>query len=146
VSLRRWPGLLLIGVIVMMALPSRAQAQFLVVVNAANPVTAVSRSQLADMLLGRSTRWSHGVPVAASDLPVTSRVRQAFSKLILGQSAAAVRSFWQQQQFSGRGQAPTQFATDDDVLAYVRQTPGGVGYITMTTPLQPGTRALVVLP
>jgi ABC-type phosphate transport system substrate-binding protein len=146
VFLRQWIRIAVVIVGVMMALPSRAQAQYLVVVNASNPLTAISRAQLADYLLGKVREWPHGPAVSASDLPITSRVRQSFSKSVLGQPAAAVRSFWQQQQFAGRGQAPPQFATDDDVLAYVRRTPGGVGYITMTTPLQPGTRALVVLP
>jgi ABC-type phosphate transport system substrate-binding protein len=146
VFLRQWIRIAVLIIGVMMALPSRAQAQFLVVVNAANPVTAVSRAQLAEFLLGKATRWPHGAVVAPTDLPISSRIRQVFSKSVLGQPAAAVRSFWQQQQFAGRGQAPPQFATDDEILTYVRRTPGGVGYITMTTPLQPGTRALVVLP
>jgi ABC-type phosphate transport system substrate-binding protein len=129
-----------------MVAPSRAAAQYVVVVNASNPTTALSRAELASFLMGKATRWAHGAVVAPSDLLVSSRIRQAFSKAVLGQPATAVRSYWEQQQFSGRGQAPPQFASDDEVLAFVRRTPGGVGYITMTTPLQPGTRALVVLP
>jgi ABC-type phosphate transport system substrate-binding protein len=126
--------------------PAHARAQYVVVVHEANPITSIGRSDLSNLLLGRETHWKHGLRATPLDLPVTSRVRQVFSMAVIRQSAAAVRSYWQQQQFAGRGTPPRERATERDVLESIRLDPGAVGYISVTTPLEPGTRALVVLP
>ncbi|MCU0646494.1 MAG: substrate-binding domain-containing protein [Gemmatimonadaceae bacterium] len=139
--------LLLVGALLASALaPRKAQAQYVVVVHETNPLTSIGRSELSNLLLGRETRWRHGARATPVDLPVTSRVRQVFSMAVIRQSATAVRSYWQQQQFAGRGTPPRERATERDVLDMIRLDPGAVGYISVTTPLEPGTRALVVLP
>jgi hypothetical protein len=46
----------------------------------------------------------------------------------LQRSPAAVRNYWQQRIFTGRGVPPPELATDDAVLAYVREHRGAVGY------------------
>jgi ABC-type phosphate transport system substrate-binding protein len=146
VRLARALQLLLLVALSLAAAPRRALAQFIVVVHADNPVAAISRAELANYLLGKETRWPHGPTVVPVDQPVDSRIRQAFSLAVLRQPAAAVRLYWQQQQFAGRGTTPPQFATDREVLEFIRRSPGGVGYITASAPMQPGTRALVVVP
>jgi ABC-type phosphate transport system substrate-binding protein len=128
------------------AAPRRALAQFIVVVHADNPVAAISRAELADYMLGKVSSWPHGAAVVPVDQPVNSRIRQLFSLTVLRQPAAAVRTYWQQQQFAGRGTTPPQVASDREVLEFIRRSPGSIGYITASAPIQPGTRALVVVP
>jgi ABC-type phosphate transport system substrate-binding protein len=59
-----------------------------------------------------------------------SSVREEFSRVVHGKSAAAVKSTWNQQIFSGRDVPPVEKSSDGDVVAFVRATPGAVGYVS----------------
>jgi ABC-type phosphate transport system substrate-binding protein len=108
--------------------PAAAADRYKVVINAANPVTSVARREASAMFLRRSTRWADGTPVMAVDGP-DSPTRDAFSKDVHGKKARAVRSYWLQIIFSGRGVPPPEKATDDDVITHVKAHPGAIGYV-----------------
>jgi hypothetical protein len=50
-------------------------------------------------------------------------------------SAAAIRSYWQQRIFTGRGVPPPELESDAAVLRYVQTHRGGVGYVSEAVPL-----------
>jgi hypothetical protein len=85
----------------------------------------------------RSRRASlHGLlGLAAGELRFGSALREGFSKSILGRSAAAVRNYWQQRTFTGRGVPPAEVSSDADVIRYAREHPGGIGYVSTQTDL-----------
>ena len=63
----------------------------------------------------------------------TGNVRwEGFSKSIHGKTAAAVKSYWNQQIFSGREVPPVEKKSDAEVLSFVRSTPGAIGYVSDT--------------
>jgi hypothetical protein len=41
-----------------------------------------------------------------------------------------VKAYWQQRIFSGRDVPPPEFATDQEVVAYVLAHEGAVGYVS----------------
>ena len=45
-------------------------------------------------------------------------------------SVAAVKSYWQQVIFSGRGVPPPELETDEAVLRFVARHPGAIGYVS----------------
>ena len=49
---------------------------------------------------------------------------------VLRRSPEAVRNYWQQRIFTGRGVPPPELASDEAVLAYVREHRGAVGYVS----------------
>ena len=111
--------------------PARAQRDegFLVVVNASNPATSISREQLSQIFLKRVERWPNGAPVDPIDLAPSAPPRVAFTTAIHHKAVRAVRTFWQQQIYSGRDVPPPEKETEQDVIAYVRSHPGAVGYV-----------------
>jgi ABC-type phosphate transport system substrate-binding protein len=68
------------------------------------------------------------------DQAKSSAVRDAFSREILGKSVAAVEQYWTQAIFSGRAVPPVEKHSDADVLAYVRENPGAIGYVSASAP------------
>jgi ABC-type phosphate transport system substrate-binding protein len=100
-----------------------------VIVHPRNPVHAVDRSLLADAFLKKVTRWRHGEAIRPVDL-AESAPRRKFSEDVLGRSVAAVRSYWQQQIFSGRGIPPPELDGDQAVVKFVLQNEGAVGYVS----------------
>ncbi len=111
--------------------PAAAQADgFVVIVNQTNPVTALSRQQVADMFMKQMRQWAEGGDVHPVDLPAVSGVRDAFSRAVHGKPASAVASWWGQQMFSGRAVPPPQRSTDRAVNNFVREDALAIGYVS----------------
>jgi ABC-type phosphate transport system substrate-binding protein len=116
----------------------RAAAQgYVVVVNAAGPA-AISKAELSNVFLKKSTKLT---PV---DQSKSAAVREAFSKAVLGRPASAVATFWQQQIFAGKDVPPPEKGDDAAVLAFVKSTPNGVGYVAAGTDLGAGVKAVTI--
>jgi ABC-type phosphate transport system substrate-binding protein len=116
---------------------SRAEAQpapppYRVITHPANVDTTVERKFLAQAFLKRTSTWSDGETIHPVDLPGASPTRRHFSEDVLERPVAAVRSYWQQLIFSGRGLPPPELDSDEAVLRYVSKHPGAVGYVSGT--------------
>jgi hypothetical protein len=105
------------------------QPAYRVIVHPHNPVYGVERSFLADAFLKKVTRWRHNQAIRVADL-VDSPARRRFSDEVLRRSVLAVRSYWQQQIFSGRGIPPPELEDDRAVVRFVQQNVGAVGYVS----------------
>ena len=122
---------------------SASAASFKVIVNSAANVTSLPKKEISDLFMKRTAKWSNGTPVTPVDQSDRSAVRDEFSKTIHGKPTAAVKSYWQQQIFSGQGLPPPELADDDAVVSYVLSHPGAIGYVTAGTGLN-GARTVDV--
>jgi ABC-type phosphate transport system substrate-binding protein len=107
-----------------------ADAAYRVIVNPDNPTTSLSKGEVAKMLLKKTTTWKHGGKVLPVDLKVSSKVRNAMSRAIHGRSARAIKGWWNQQIFAGKGVPPTELGSDAKVVAYVLANKGAIGYVS----------------
>jgi ABC-type phosphate transport system substrate-binding protein len=118
---------------------------FRVIVRADHPGGAVKREDLAGIFLKRVRRWGDGNPVLAVDQSMAAPVRKSFSNEVLRQPLAAIQHYWHQQVFSGREQPPSVRLSDAEVVAFVQENPGAIGYVSGAATLGPGVKALRVL-
>jgi ABC-type phosphate transport system substrate-binding protein len=116
------------------AVPGRAAEGFQVIVNPGNPVSSLSRDFVSRIFLKKVAKWESGLAAAPVDQDGGSPVRAAFSKAVHGKPASAVASYWQQQIFAGRDIPPAEKAGDAAVIAFVKNTPGAIGYISGAAP------------
>ena len=98
-----------------------------VIVHAENPSRGVSREFATNAFLKRVTRWDDGERLSPVDL----------------RSVAAVRKYWQQQIFSGRGLPPPELESEQAVVSYVSKHRGGLGYVGPDIELR-GVKVLAV--
>lgn len=103
---------------------------FRVIVNPANPATALDADFISRAFLKKITRWPNGELIRPVDLGPDSGVRRQFAAHILGRSVEAVRNAWQQAIFAGRDVPPPELDTDQAVVAYVLRYPGAIGYVS----------------
>lgn len=114
------------------ALPAAATPAepFKVIVNAGAPTASVTREELARAFLRKTTRWPDGTEI----LPVEPRgdapARAAFLDQVLRMSRGALRGYWTQMVFSGRDVPPLEKGTDPQIVAYVREHRGALGYVS----------------
>lgn len=121
---------------------SRAAAaqEFQVVAHPSVAVSAVTASELSDVFFKKASKLG-GAAVVPVDQGKASPVRAAFAKRVHGRAVSAVDAFWQQQIFSGGDSPPASKAGDDEVVAFVKATPGAIGYVSAAA----GTGGLKVL-
>ncbi len=102
---------------------------YVVIVNSANPVSTMSKLQVADLVLKRMPKWKTGEDAMPVDLG-DAGVREEFSKAVLGKSTSAVKAYWQQQLFAGKLVPPPEMAGEKDVVAFVKSNASAIGYVS----------------
>jgi ABC-type phosphate transport system substrate-binding protein len=115
----------------LVAVPAQA-ASYKVIVNNSVSVSSLSKKAASDLFLKKTTKWESGAAVTPVDQLDSSNTREGFSKAVHGKTAAAVKSYWNQQIFSGRDVPPVEKKSDAEVLAFVRSTTGAIGYVSET--------------
>lgn len=129
-----------------LALPGFAQQDgYRVVVNPSNPTSNLSRAEVARLFLKKVPKWPDGQSVQPADQERVSPVRQAFSRSIHQKDVDAIASYWQVLVFSGREVPPRIVKSDVEMLQYVRDTPGAIGYVSENAALA-GVKAIAVRP
>lgn len=108
----------------------RAEGGVRVVVNEGNPIDSATSDLLTELFLKRRVEWPDGTSARPVDLVADTEARKEFSKSVLHRSVAAVKSYWQQMIFAGRGVPPPELESDAAVMAYVARYRGGVGYVS----------------
>lgn len=103
---------------------------FQVIVHPASTVTALTKRELADFFLKRVTVWPRGGAVHPVELPEGAAARERFAADVIGKSPAVLKSYWNKLIFSGREVPPVEKRSDEEVVAFVRATPGAVGYVS----------------
>jgi ABC-type phosphate transport system substrate-binding protein len=91
----------------------------------------------------RMTRWSDGraaVPVEPAD----AKLRERFGARVHGRKLAQIDAYWDHQVFTGREVPPGRKATDEEIIAFVRRTPGAIGYVAAGTTVPDGVKLVSV--
>jgi len=113
-----------------MSIPSAQTTGFKIIVNQGTDITSLTKKQVSRLFLKKVKTWDDDLKVAPVDLPSTADVRGIFSKEIHGKSVSAVKAYWQQRVFSGRDVPPPEKESDASVVAFVRNNPGAIGYVS----------------
>lgn len=104
-------------------------AEIVVIVSAKSQVMSLSASQVADIFLGKVSRFPDGNQAIAIDQPEESAARELFYSQFTGKSAAQVRSHWSKIIFTGRGQPPRQVLSSAEAKRLVVENPNAIAYI-----------------
>jgi ABC-type phosphate transport system substrate-binding protein len=128
--------LLIAGLVAATSSPSGAGAAppgppaFRVIVAPSNPVDGVDRRFLLEAFLRKTTVWPDGQPLRPVDQPADSPTRRRFSEDALRRPVSGVKEYWLQAIFSGRGVPPPEVDSDAEVVKFVLQTAGAIGYVS----------------
>ena len=122
---------------------SAASTTYRVIVHPDNPAHSIQRTFLANAFLKKVTKWPDGETINPVDRDGNSETRREFAEQVLDRSLSAVRSYWQQMIFSGRGLPPPELESDDAIVRYVVGHRGAVGYVSGDVKLA-GVKALAI--
>lgn len=108
---------------------SMAWAEVVVVVSEHNPLARLTRSELADIYLGRTSRFPNGQPATPLDQGESSPIYATFYREYLGQTPTQVKMHWSRLIFTGRGQPPRSLAGDRAMVDFVAAHADAIGYL-----------------
>jgi ABC-type phosphate transport system substrate-binding protein len=104
-------------------------SEVVTVVSPKNPLSTMSREQIADIFLGRTARFPDGRPAVALDQVEGSPAREEFYQQIAGKSPAQMKAYWSKIIFTGRGQPPPEVSGSSEMRRRVGENANTIGYI-----------------
>jgi len=116
--------------------------QVLVIVNNSVSQADISAKDLGSIFLGKKNSWDGGqkaVPVTLE----SGAAHEAFLKLYVKKNGSQFSTFWKQAVFTGQGIPPKSVSSEEEVVKFVSENPGAVGYILPSTP-HDGVKILAV--
>ena len=113
-----------------------SEPRYWVIIHPDNPTHTLRRDEVSRLFLKQITRWSDGRPAVPVDLVAADPARAAFTRDVHRRPVSAIKKYWQQMIFSGQSAPPPEVATEDDVLAMVRENPAAIGYVSDEAPLK----------
>lgn len=108
---------------------SAAHADVVVVVSAKSPASKLTKEQVADIFLGRSTSLPGAGQAVPFDQAAGSKLRDEFYTKVTGQNATQVKTHWAKLSFSGKGTPPKALNSDDEIKAQLADNPNAIAYI-----------------
>jgi ABC-type phosphate transport system substrate-binding protein len=106
-----------------LALSLPAMAEIVVVVNPKAAESSMTKDQVAQFFLGKSTAMS---PV---DQPDSAPVRAEFYKKVTDKDASQVKALWSKLVFTGKATMPKEVGDSAAVKKAVAADPKAIGYI-----------------
>ena len=123
-------GLLLGASAVCISGSSEAGAEpIAVIVNKANPSSALGASELRPIFQTSKTSWGGGEDALPLNLPEDNALRHEFDRTVLGLEPERVARYWKDRKIRGGTRAPTQLSNTGAVLKAVAAKAGAVGYV-----------------
>lgn len=106
-----------------------AAADVVTVVSSQNPLTAISRNEIANIFLGKTNRFPDGQAAIPIDQPDSSSTHEGFYRSIANRRPADIKAYWSKMIFTGRGQPPRVAPDDEAVKEILAGKLQAIGYI-----------------
>lgn len=121
-------GLVVVGLALSLS-STVIQADVVAVVSVRSSVTALDKTQVADIFLGKESRFPNGVNAVPIDQAEGLAVRNEFYSKITGETAAQIKAYWSKIIFTGRGEPPPSVSNDIEMKKRISKNPDAIGYI-----------------
>ncbi|MET0090452.1 MAG: phosphate ABC transporter substrate-binding protein [Candidatus Thiodiazotropha sp.] len=105
------------------------EAGVVVVVGASSSLGDLTQDQVADIFLGKTSKFPDGSQAVPIDQEDGADIRADFYKKVTGKSGSQLKSYWSKLIFSGKGQPPKQVKGDAEVIQSLGANPGQIGYV-----------------
>jgi ABC-type phosphate transport system substrate-binding protein len=106
--------------------------EVVIIANESVLTSTLASDDIKQIFLGKRSTWDNGAKIVivvqdrtdASDL---------FFKTYIMKNAYQYDIYWKKQVFTGKGKAPKSFSSDQELVQFVSQTPGAIGYVSSDT-------------
>jgi hypothetical protein len=89
----------------------------------------VSIREAKELLKGRNSLWANGEVVSIALPSSKSDYAELVAREIYGTSVNGMQKYWLSLVIQGRGSSPAFFTKPEELLDWVRRTPGAIGIL-----------------
>ncbi len=122
---------LFFALFIMMSLPVVAFADVAIVANKSITSNSVTIKQAKKIFLGKTKSMPGGGVVKLADLPTGNPVRKELYRTIVKKKESQLKAYWAKKSFTGKGFPPKLFDSEDELMEWVAQTKGAIGYVSI---------------
>lgn len=110
--------------------PSSGSAgDVLIISNKSVSADSLTSDDVKKIFVGKKTRWDDNKKINFVLLD-KSNVHKDFLREYVKRTPEQYRRFWKKQVFTGKGRRPISFKNERDMIEYVANTSGAVGYVS----------------
>jgi len=110
------PNLLIAGDIVIVGNKSVAESK-------------LNKQDLKNIFLGKKTTWSDNKKIVFVTQDNSSASDQFLTEYV-NKSTSQFSSYWKEKVFTGQGTPPKSFASDKELIQFITQTEGAIGFVS----------------
>ena len=131
----RWKKYLLATVVLFMGYPiTPAIAEIIIVANSGVQESVVSAYDLKQIFLRKKKNLAGGVVTIA--VQKKTDIHAEFLRKFIKKTPSQFKRYYKKMIFSGKGKSPLVLQDDAAMLSWVAQTPGAMGYVSVSPPKQ----------
>ena len=110
-------------------------ADMLIIAHQNTPETTISQKEIQEIFLGKRVQWKDNSAIhpAAVKEP---ELHETFLKHYVKKTPSQWIAHWKRMVFTGNGTPPQQFDTQQELLEYVANTSGAIGYVDAETSIE----------
>jgi len=124
-------GLIMVFIVgVLLLFPRMGDAdEVIIITNKSVPVDKLNKEDIKNIFIGKMTRWDDNQRINFVTLP-KSKVHEGFLREFVKRTPEQYSRHWKKQIFTGKGNTPKSFKTQESLINYVANTKGAIGYIS----------------
>lgn len=137
--------IILFGILILLSFGAELlySQEFKIIVHADNSINKLERSKISDLFLKKTDSFPDGLKALPVDLSPDNPLREKFSQKIHNRGVKAVEAYWQQRIFSGQATPVPEKSTEEEIIDFVKNNPGAIGYISVSIS-SPGIKEIEV--
>lgn len=116
-----------IAILVLASVSITFAADPVIIANKDVATASVDQKLVQNIYLGKTTKWDDGAKIVPVLLQ-SGATHEAFLATYIKQSASQFNGFWTKAVFTGTGTPPKSFSSEQELVDYVANTSGAVGY------------------
>ena len=121
--------ILMIFILSMLAVPCYAELGIAIVANHDGDLGSLTRKQVVDIYMGRTTVLSSGTFPLPVDYQGNTELRERFYRLMTGKTLAQVNAYWARMSFTGQSNPARTLSDQKAMLRAVGKNQDALGYV-----------------
>jgi hypothetical protein len=93
--------------------------------------TSITQKQMISYAKGEKNFWTNNKKVIITLPSAKSELATPVAKSVYKTTASGMQKYWLSLVFQGRADPPLFFATDEEVIKYVQNNKGAIGFINV---------------
>jgi len=93
------------------------------------PENSLNKNDIKNIFLGKKTEWGDNKKIIFVVLK-ENETHETFLKEYVEKTSFQYLNYWKKQVFTGKGKPPKSFDTENELIDYVANTEGAIGYVS----------------